>query len=488
MNLVLVTTVGSTDFSNIVVTPLKTKYPDFQLITLKQAVDSFPPSEDYKSWGIVVIELPPSEFEGDPIKDGLNFWTKNREESAGGLACAITQQAEVVVCYDGTLEKNVNDDFAYFGIHTCQIKDFQVSIVDELFVFRRAGIRYSQSDANGWLNFWSRYFDKQYPSLIGKVKELLAIELPDLQEQANVVRHVCDRLNRYDSSVIRELVCLMRAARLMAQLELEGSPFSITFVLGSKVPFVKSRLYDLACRKMLLSLESVSTLRNVCELVQGMASFIYVSVNDGLIRGIYELRNENRGKLNCFTDLASDHRAIVFHIPGNRTVELYTEQGQVLKYNGFSWERHLYKLRRSLPEKDLNFDHAKLIEAVELLSAQRLSSLIAIDPDNFPKQSNISLKPLREDKPPRQPVDQLNIETMVSIFRLDGVHLIGTDGVIRKIAQNVQIKGSSARRSSATGTGRLAAEALSRAFPHATIIKVSASNGIIKIYEEGREV
>src|SRR5690606_3712647 len=86
---------------------------------------------------------------------------------------------------------------------------------------------------------------------------------------------------------------------------------------------------------------------------------------------------------------------------------------------------------------------------------------------------------------PQQPVSELSVEVLISIFRLDGAHLVDRNGKIYKVAQNVRRVDGDTSAASTLGTGRIAAKALSSAFPSAIVVKVSASGGRITIYKAG---
>jgi hypothetical protein len=223
-----------------------------------------------------------------------------------------------------------------------------------------------------------------------------------------------------------------------------------------------------------------------------MGTYIGVDAATGLINGIYAFGSQDtqRQKIFYFPQLSAHARGIAFHLPGNRTVEVYTSEGLRLQYDGFAWRRTpLSALELSLGRGNfaIGFDPKRLIQAIEQLSFRRLSSIVAIDPNNFEEHDlSIELEDLRViGNLPQHPVSELDIEVLISIFQLDGVHLVERSGRICKVAQNVRRVAGDSSTLSGLGTGRIAAKTLSRAFPSAVVVKVSASGGRITIFKGG---
>lgn len=485
MELIVITTDNSKEFQKYVIEPLENLYPYLKTINIDQAIKSFYPNMDHKSWDIVIIEMRVSELNDNALKQSLSIFTKYPEISASGLSVAAAYHSEVVVCYLGEMGEKMRRQYQNLYIYFSEIFNFDSKIVDELWLILSAGFKSSWDDVNYWLELSSALDEKDYPILEGKLKELLTIEIPDSLQLANFVMHIWECINKYEISILRQLVILMRVARYLANLEYEGVPFSLTCILAIKLPPSEHLLYNFSNKKIAFSLHSESTLRRIGELAQSKTSFIYLSLDDGIMKGIYKIPHKFENKIQFFKNLAKEYIGFVFHLPGNRTVEFYSKKDQRLKYNGFSWDSPLSDLNTHLFFLDSNFKN-QLVETIEILSYFRFSTIIAIDSEdfNFPTEV-LKLEPLRSENPPIQQIDDIDVETLVSIFRLDGAHFIDSKGKIVKMAHKVENLRINQSRSMASGTGRRAAEILSRVYSNSVVIKISASNGAIKIYKKG---
>lgn len=490
MTLAVVTTECANDFQAHVLRPLRNRYPHLECLTLRDAVQLF--RSDKITCDVVVIEL--SSLKPDDAWHrwtGLSFFTEHPNNSPGELAKFLTDLdlAAVIVCCGDAVEEAVYQDLQDFSVHAVPTNRFDVNLINELWILRRAGLPTSQVNAYFALD----HGGGKYPVPQGNFKALLALELPDPFAQASLVREACNSLQNYEIEACLEVLFLMRASRWLAQLEHEGLPYHLTFVLGTNLPSSQEMVF--AIRKDLfvdMQERSLPELEDFTQLAQGTGTYIGVDAATGFIHGIYPfaVHDLQMEKIFYLPQLSARARGMVFHLPGNRTVEVYTSDGLRLQHDGFTWRRTpLAALELSLGKHKfaISFDPRRLIQTIEQLAQRRLSSIIAVDPHNFASQDiPVELEDLRLlGNLPQKPLDALGIEVLMSIFQLDGVHLVDGRGMFYKVAQNVRaVIGDSSSRSP-LGTGRIAAQALSRAFPSAVVVKVSASGGRITIFKGG---
>jgi hypothetical protein len=397
--------------------------------------------------------------------------------------------AAVIVCCGNDVQEEIYLDLQDFDVHVVPIQRFDIDLINELWILRRAGLPTSQVNAY----FYIDHRSGKYPVPAGNLKALLALELPDPFAQAWLVREACNNFGQFDTVVCLEVLMLMRASRWLAQLEHEGSPYCLTFVLGTSPPSSQDLVFQLTkAISVDLQERSQPELEDFTQLAQGLGTYIAVDAVTGLVRGIYSLEPHDlqREKISSLPKLSAQAHGMVFHLPGNRTVEIYTSDGLRLQYDGFAWRRTpLSDLELSLakPNFDIDFDVWRLIQTIEQLSFRRISSIIAIDPKNFNSRDiPVELEDLRPiGSLPQRPVSELSVQILMSIFQMDGAHLLDRSGKLYKVAQNVtRVSGNSAV-TSPLGTGRIAAKTLSRAFSSAVVVKVSASGGKITIFKGG---
>lgn len=486
---------NSNDFRSKVVEPIISIYSDSPIISLQEAVTHFRLDDGkWNEWDTVVVveisseakEEPANSFDGSlssfpPITLLRKLIFECEQQFLPIIACCNDVESNIL--------KILRDAKTY--VYMVPTDSFDSARVADVCLHRRAGLISGKLNSNEPQGLPEIDDSASLPK--GELMVLLQLELPSSPDQFWFVKVVCDILGKNVSALI-EVVMLMRTARFLARLELEGRPYTMTFFLGTILPHQNKALLELGdSKRILLDKTAIPQLEDLAEMAQGSGCFVGVDPANGYVTGIFEFPINNEAeRLYHFTELAKQFQGgIVFNLPGNNTVESYTKDGLILRYDGFEWIcQPFFKLNYELKKLGLNKPIIlHLMEVINQLSLRRLASIIAIDPYSFENEDKVTdfeLNGLRSTCIPtwKQLLD-IDVETLVSIFRLDGAHLIKGRGgcTFHKIAQKVTKRPQSKDDGSSSpgGTGRLAAKALSEAFPFAAVVKVSASGGRIMV-------
>lgn len=307
---------------------------------------------------------------------------------------------------------------------------------------------------------------------------------------------------------------ILQELTLLATRTYEGKPMTTGIVIGEKWGFERKpgrrwlRWLVMWHEHLRPSIENRDEFDAAAALADGRRSFM-ASDTFGRIYGIFETRN---------SDIDEVVRAIFgYGLITNRHREVFLFDGNIVPvchHNGFEWrsggyigpvmwvdhwahyekEEPFYErmaqgdLSVSIPVNRDNTRWFAFQSIIESLSDRRLSSILVICDPSTLKNPDIQaiLTPLR---PELDNVKWGNINDNISVwanfFRLDGAHFVSKQMRILTVCQRISVPVHS---KGTEGTGRAAAQFLSRQLDNrGVVIKVSA-DGPVTVFYKGQVV
>jgi hypothetical protein len=322
-------------------------------------------------------------------------------------------------------------------------------------------------------------------------------------------------------SLRRNILFTLRVCRRLAFQTVEGRPLQSTVVLTAWDDDKKQRLLGEGgsyweCLPFVDKDKSVpvflARLRELAEIAQSDALFLLIDVQRCTLHPIV-VRQEQLDdfcRIRVFRRILEDWGGLLFHMRERGIVEVYDHNEMQLRHDGFRWSAKPYDLLRKELSGFFGDGPAgdqltrRVVGAIASLLDMQASSLLAFIPKDQALDRIGEKKLLRQmhhildvnahhgsrAEPatlgPVPPIKKMPLDALVSLLRVDGVHIITERGELL-LAHRVTDFSDTA--SSALGTGRWAAERLSREFPNPKhfVVKVSSSRNV-HIYKGGDEM
>lgn len=295
----------------------------------------------------------------------------------------------------------------------------------------------------------------------------------------------------------------IRLCRRLSTMTLEGSPLSFSLVLGpchDEPPAGLNirQLFSVGVRSF--DFQNLESIRHQVEMVQSQLAIVFVDALSGKLTCVYGFTKKaqlEENRMGVLAGIGNGFRGIVVHVRGGGYVEVYGKRGLQLWFDGFRWHAHPFAvLDKALDEHFRGAGLAdswksRLRDAICNLMDMQYASIIALVKRNKLRECEKFLKALRPESriEDRISADDLPAETIASLLRLDGAHLIDENFKLMKICQGiVERQGDRLGPPYGPGMGVRAAQRLSANVKDGClVIKVSAS-GQLKIFKAGHQM
>jgi hypothetical protein len=288
-----------------------------------------------------------------------------------------------------------------------------------------------------------------------------------------IARQPPNRAEKAEALLPLEILHAIGAARLcrrMANWTLEGEPFQCSVVLFTVVDWdrPRSRFFRsvIECDQPIpFNFSHLDQIRKLAETAQGRDIMLFVSVEDGLLRGTCVREGVHHfgdSRLQAYTRLSNlgktgpeDPHPIILHCREPGFVEIFAKGSFKFWHDGFRWIANPYAKLTKVIKKFLTLENdeseefrvratERLVGAIAELQDRRKSSIIVLthklDSHLVEQFAGTQLRPGYTLGPHSSylAVDAMSCDVLTALFQLDGANFIDSSGKIAQFSRQIR--------------------------------------------------